>query len=329
MADYYPLLFEAVLKDYVWGGRSLETILGRSLPPGVTAESWEIAAHPNGNSVVNNGRYSGLTLSALHAIFGLNLIGENSLWAQQRGKFPLLVKILDARERLSVQVHPDDNYALLHENKELGKTEMWVVLHAELESSIILGVNAGTKPQPFRAAAVEGNLDQFLHKISVKPGDFICVPSGSLHAILGGLVMAEIQQNSDVTYRVYDWDRRGGDRQLHLDQAMDVINFNQVEPALESALPLPSLAGQRREALCSNDYFTVERWYLAEGQLYEGDCDGSSFEIWGTLDGFTHFEGGGVRVNLPAVNFTLLPAALGLFRIRAQSEATLLRIYSK
>ncbi|GMQ78524.1 MAG: mannose-6-phosphate isomerase, class I [Anaerolineae bacterium] len=329
MADYYPLLFEPVLKDYVWGGRSLETILGRRLPPGVTAESWEIAAHPNGNSVVKNGPYTGLTLSALHEILGLDLVGRNSLWAHQRGKFPLLVKILDARERLSVQVHPNDDYALLHENKELGKTEMWVVLHAEPDGSIILGVKAGTRPDRFKAAAIEGNLDQFLNKITVKPGDFICVPSGSLHAILGGLVIAEIQQNSDVTYRVYDWGRQGADRPLHLDKAMEVINFNQVEPALKNALPLPSPAGQRREALCTNEYFTVERWFLAEGQLYEGECDGSTFEIWGSLNGVTHVEGGGVRVNLPAVNFTLLPAALGPFRVHAQSEATLLRIYSK
>jgi mannose-6-phosphate isomerase len=240
-----------------------------------------------------------------------------------------LVKILDARERLSVQVHPNDDYALLHENKELGKTEMWVVLHAEPEGSIILGINEGTRPVHFRAAAIEGNLDQFLHKISVNSGDFICVPSGSLHAILSGLVIAEIQQSSDVTYRVYDWGRQATDRPLHLDQAMEVINFNQVEPNLKKALPLPSLAGGRREALCTNDYFTVERWFLAEGQLYEGKCDGSTFEIWGSLSGVTHIEGGGVRVNLPGVNFTLLPAALGPFRVRAQSKATLLRIYSK
>lgn len=328
MTQYYPLLFTPVLKDYIWGGRGLETELGRNLPPGVTAESWEISAHPNGRSVVANGPNSGLTLKELHEIMGLNLVGSNSIWAHNRGKFPLLIKLLDARDRLSVQVHPDDKYTSLHEKGELGKSEMWVILHAEPEGSVILGVTEGTEPAAFRAAAEAGALDRYLHKINVQAGDIICVPSGSLHAIMGGLLIAEIQQSSDVTYRVYDWGRQAAERPLHLDQALEVINFGQIEPRLETALPLSAQGGQKRELLCSNEYFTVERWYFSAGQQYLGHCDGSTFEIWGSIEGTAIIEGGGMGIELFPVNFALLPAALGEFAVETESQATLLRIFA-
>ena len=146
----YPLLFEPVLKSYIWGGRTLAERLGRALPAGNVAESWEIAAHEDGASIVSNGRFAGQSLTAVHATLGLDLIGTNSAWAQARGKFPLLVKLLDAHDKLSVQVHPNDEYALAHEGNELGKTEMWVVLHAEPGAQVILSVRAGTTAADFR-----------------------------------------------------------------------------------------------------------------------------------------------------------------------------------
>lgn len=148
--DLYPLLFTPVLKDYIWGGRNLETKLGRPLPPGNIAESWEIAAHPDGESVVENGRFAGQTLTALHQQLGLALIGSHNDWAQQRQKFPLLIKLLDANDALSVQVHPNDDYALANEGNELGKTEMWVVLQAEPNAAVILGLSRQTTAAEFR-----------------------------------------------------------------------------------------------------------------------------------------------------------------------------------
>jgi len=130
MTTFYPLLFTPVLKDYIWGGRNLEK-LGRDLPDGIIAESWEIAGHPDGTTAVANGTYAGKLLTEIQEELGLDLIGTNCAWAQERGKFPLLIKLLDANRPLSVQVHPKDDYALAHEGNELGKTEMWVVLHAE------------------------------------------------------------------------------------------------------------------------------------------------------------------------------------------------------
>ena len=325
MRDIYPLLFQPVLKDYVWGGRSLERRLGRPLPPGNVAESWEIAAHEDGASLVSNGRFAGQPLTAVHAALGLDLIGSNNAWAQERGKFPLLVKLLDAHDKLSVQVHPDDDYALAHEGNELGKTEMWVVLHAEPETQVILGVRAGTTADAFRRAIADGTLERHLHAVPIHPGDFVCVPSGTVHAILGGALIAEIQQNSNTTYRVYDWNRQqnGVGRPLHIDKALDVINFAQVEPVLVPPRLVDERDGVRRLLLCRNRYFTVERLELAAGATYAGACDGRSLEIWGVIQGNVQLD----DLSLSAVQFALLPAALGSFRVAAAGGAVCLRCY--
>lgn len=327
----YPLQFHPALKAYLWGGRNLASKLGRTLPPGEKiAESWDIAAHPDGESIVANGVYAGLSLTALHEQLGLALIGSHNAWAQARHKFPLLVKLLDAQERLSVQVHPDDAYAAQHAGAELGKTEMWVILDAAPEAAVILGVQPGVTRATFEAALAAGRLESQLHVLPVQAGDFVCVPAGSLHAILGGLLIAEIQQNSNTTYRVYDWNRRGADgrsRPLHLESALEVINFTQVAPPLPRPQSRPAPAGQRREVLCRNRYFTVERLELPAGAQWDGVCDGRSLEIWGVLSGRASLVSQGGRVNAPAVTFTLLPAALGPFQVQAESNTQLLRTY--
>ena len=327
---YYPLLFEPVLKDYIWGGRRLATALGRPLPAGNIAESWEIAAHRDGTTLVTNGAWAGKPLTALQTALGLDLIGTRSAWAAERGTFPLLVKLLDAAQPLSVQVHPDDAYAQAHEGNELGKTEMWVVLAADPGAAVILGVTPGTTPERFREALDAGRLEPCLHQIPVQAGDFVNVPAGSLHAILGGLLLVEIQQNSNTTYRVYDWNRIGHDgqpRPLHLQKALDVINFQQDSPALPQPELLSAEGSVQRELLNRTDYFTIERITMAAGGRFDHICDGSTFEIWGTIAGEAQISGGGTTVALPAVRFTLLPAALGAFAVHAPQGATLLRAY--
>lgn len=323
--DLYPLLFTPVLKNYIWGGRGLAK-LGRSLPPGRVAESWEMAAHEDGETVVANGRFTGLTLTQLHQKLGLDLIGANNGWAQARGKFPLLVKLLDANQPLSVQVHPDDAYALAHEGNELGKTEMWLALDAAPDAAVILGVTPETTPAAFRRGIETGALEPFLHRIPVRAGDVVCVPAGSLHAILGGLLIAEIQQNSNTTYRVYDWNRVGADghpRPLHIEKAMDVINFDQAAPGPCRPQPIRAEGGVRRERLCHNRYFTTERLAMAAGSQFAGVCDGATLEIWGVLSGAVAVNG----LGMTAVTFTLLPAAMGAFSITAVTPATLIRTY--
>jgi mannose-6-phosphate isomerase len=319
------MTFTPVLKDYLWGGRNLERI-GRSLPEGIIAESWEIAGHEDGTTVVNNGHFAGQPLTAVQDQLGLDLVGRNNAWAQERGKFPHLIKILDANRRLSVQVHPDDDYALDHEGNELGKTEMWVILHAEPEAQIILGVKKGTTREKFRQAIEEGQLEPFLHYLPVKNGDHICVPAGSLHAIMGGSLIAEIQQNSNTTYRVYDWNRVGEDgqpRPLHVDKALDVIDFEQVEPQIGQPQLIAEEAGIRRYLLCRNQYFITELVEMSRDSVFEGQCNGESLEIWGTIKGTAEING----LSLEAVRFSLLPAALGRFSVQAVTETTLLRTY--
>ncbi len=331
MNSLYPLLFKPVLKDYIWGGRGLAD-LGRDLPTGGgIAESWEIAAHDDGTTAVSNGRFANQSLTAVQAELGERLIGKRSAWAAKRGKFPLLIKLLDANRALSVQVHPDDEYALAHEGNELGKSEMWVVLHADPDAQIILGIKAGTTKEIFREGVKNGRLEPHLHYLPVKTGDHICVPAGSLHAIMGGLLIAEIQQNSNTTYRVYDWNRLGHDgkpRPLHVDRALDVINFEQIEPTVCPPALIDKVDGVRRSLLCRTPYFVTERVEMEAGAVFNGRCDGNTFEIWGTIAGGVAIQGEqGDEVELTAVAFTLLPAALGRFSIHTNKKTTLLRTY--
>jgi mannose-6-phosphate isomerase len=323
----YPLLFAPVLKDYVWGGRGLETVLGRKLPAGKVAESWEIAAHADGDTQVINGPYAGLTLTEVHRRLGLDLIGRRNIWAQERGKFPLLVKLLDANERLSVQVHPSDEYALVHEGNELGKTEMWVVLHAAPGARLIVGLRTAVEPAVFRRAIEQGETADYLHSLTVRAGDFVCVPSGTVHAILEGVLIAEIQQNSNTTYRIFDWNRHPDPgerpRPLHIDKALDVIDFTRIEPTLPNPILIETSVGQRRLRLCRNRYFTVERVELSPGAVYSDDLDGQTLEIWGVLEGEIEIN----DVTIHAVEFCLLPADLGSFQVRAAAGAVCLRAY--
>ena len=327
----YPLTFQPVLKDYIWGGRNLETVFGRTLPPDTDiAESWEIAAHKDGQSIVENGAHAGLTLADVHTKLGIDLIGSRNQWAQDREKFPLLIKLLDANRPLSVQVHPDDDYALVNEGNELGKTEMWYVLDAEPGAAVIYGVTEGTTPENFAQAIKDGNLEPRLHYLPVQAGDFVDVPAGTLHAILGGILIAEIQQNSNTTYRVYDWNRMGHDgkpRPLHIDRSLETTNFSQIEPAKCEPLSTSYEDGVERSVLCSNRYFTVERLSFEEGATFSGNCDGSTFEIWGTVDGTTSLTTGDDVLELSRIQWTLLPAVMGGFEISAESPAVMLRAW--
>lgn len=331
MTNIYPLLFEPVLKDYIWGGRNLEGVFGRKLPPNTNiAESWEIAAHKDGQSTVANGALAGKTLAETHALLGLDLIGTRNQWAQDRDKFPLLIKLLDANRELSVQVHPDDTYALANEGNELGKSEMWYILDAAPDAAVIYGVTNGTTPENFAQAIADGNLEPRLHYLPVKAGDFVDVPAGTLHAILGGILVAEIQQNSNTTYRVYDWNRMGKDgkpRALHIEKSLDVINFEQVDLPPCTSTFVSGADGVTRNELCSNRYFTVEEVQLEAGATFNGSCDGATFEIWGTVQGSAMVSSVSGSADLPRIRFVLLPAALGEFTVSADAPTTMLRAY--
>jgi mannose-6-phosphate isomerase len=269
-------------------------------------------------------------LPALLAVLGDRLAGTRAAWALRRGKFPLLVKLLDARQDLSVQVHPDDDYALAHENGELGKTEMWYVLHAEPGARLILGLQPGTTRVAFREALEAGTLEDVLRYVPVGAGQAVPVPAGTVHALLSGIVVTEIQQNSDTTYRVYDWGRVGADgnpRPLHIEKALDVIAFGEEQPGAAVRLPLSDAAGVMRSELVRSRYFVVEEVSLAPGAAHRGSCDGSTLEIWGCMAGEVAVEWQGQPIVLPAIRYVLLPAALGPFEIVARKPSTCLRVY--
>jgi mannose-6-phosphate isomerase len=328
--EIYPLTFQPVFRDYIWGGRNLETRLGRTLPPGIVAESWEISGHPSSSTKVDSGPLAGQTLLELLDLLRADLVGHNSQAMLERGKFPLLVKLLDANKPLSVQVHPDDDYANIYENGELGKTEMWYVLYAEPGAYLIYGLKAGVTRASFRQALEAGRLESCLHRLPVRAGDTIFIPAGSVHAIMDGLLVAEIQQNSDTTYRVYDWNRPGADgnpRPLHVDKALDVINFDQIEPGPVTPQLLADSEGLRRELITTCPYFNVEKVSFEQGASLKAETDGSSFEIWGVISGRGQVAWNGNPVELEAVRFSLLPAALGVFAIEALTPTTMLRVY--
>ncbi|MEH7348632.1 mannose-6-phosphate isomerase, class I [Gottfriedia acidiceleris] len=245
--------FKPVFQERIWGGTQLETF-GYDIPNDKTGECWAISAHENGPSVVANGEFKELTLSELwnkqRHLFG-NLEGA---------KFPLLTKILDAKEDLSVQVHPNDKYAQINENGELGKTECWYILDCEEDAELVIGHNAQSKEE-FLSSIEDNKWDKMLRRIKIKPGDFFYIPSGTVHAICKGTLILETQQNSDTTYRLYDYGRRddnGNLRELHIGKSMDVITFPHVD-----ANPLRNefkQAGTLITEFINNEFFSVERW---------------------------------------------------------------------
>ncbi|MEZ4622670.1 MAG: type I phosphomannose isomerase catalytic subunit [Caldilineaceae bacterium] len=293
----YPLTFDPVFKDYPWGGRNLEVKLGRTIPDGIVAESWEIAAHPNGSSVINNGALTGKTLSDALTRWGIDLVGSNSEQALELGKFPLLIKLLDANRWLSVQVHPNDEYGLAHEG-ELGKTEMWVVIDAEPGAEIIYGFQPGVSREQYAQEIRDGEAAKSLHRLSVKPGDVIFVPAGAVHALGPGVIVAEIQQNSDTTYRIHDW---GRSRPIHVEQALAVLDFALVAPTGTTPKELLNEEGLRIEQLATCAYFETERITLPKGHAFYGLCDGSTFEIWAVLAGSVTVDWDGEPLVLDAI----------------------------
>lgn len=232
---YYPFKFREVYKNYIWGGRNLE-LLGKVLPEGRVSESWEASCHEDGLSVIDNGEFSGKTLYEVIQEKGAEILGED-IYITYEDRFPILIKFIDANDKLSVQVHPNDEYAKKYENNSLGKNEMWYIIAAKPGSKLICGLRDSVDKEKFKKACDEERVEECLNYIEVTKGDIINIPSGTVHAIGEGLLIAEIQQSSNVTYRIYDYNRRddnGNKRELHLNKALEVINFSKTSNELDS-----------------------------------------------------------------------------------------------
>lgn len=247
-----PLFLQSVMQEKIWGGTKLREVFGYELPSDKVGECWAISAHPHGVSIVKNGRFKGQGLDELYAKHR-ELFGN-----RPEPVFPLLTKILDANDWLSVQVHPDDAYALEKEG-ELGKTECWYVLKADEGAEIIYGHHAKSKAE-LRQQIQEKDWEHLLTKIPVQTGDFFYVPSGTMHAIGSGILILETQQSSDTTYRVYDFDRKdekGKLRDLHLDKSIDVLRIGQPANSRPVTIEVDDLTST---LLVANDFFAVYKW---------------------------------------------------------------------
>ena len=317
------------------GGNNLARLTGRSLPGGVVAETWEVSGHPAGPSIVDSGPLQGRSLPALVAEYGAALVGRRGVRtgaaAGVRGAFPLLVKLLDATHALSVQVHPGDEYAAAHGLGEPGKTEMWYILEAGPGAQIIHGLQPGTDRVALRRAAHEGTLQDLLRRVAVRPGDAVMVPAGTVHGILSGIVLVEIQQSADTTYRIHDWGRKGPGgrpRDLHIRRAMEVIDFGDPGPGIVQPRAVEAGDGVRREIIAECDKFVVERLTLRAGAGFRMVLGGETFEAWGVVAGEAVFAAqASPPVGVGAVGFTLLPATLGPCRVRAVADSVVLRSY--
>ena len=326
-----PLIFVPRLKHYLWGGRRLEQLFGRDLPDGVTAESWEVSGHADEPSVVDRGPLAGRDLPGLVGEYGVALVGRRGARAVERGTFPLLVKLLDASHALSVQVHPNDAYAAAHLPGETGKSEMWYIVHTEPGARIIHGLRPGMGRTDLVDAVAAGRVQDILERVSVRPGDSVMVPAGTVHGILSGIVLVEVQQTSDTTYRIYDWERVGPDgkpRELHAARALEVIDFTRRKQGLVEPRVVGDDRGVRREVVAECEHFVVERVRVEAGAVFADNLRGETFEIWGTLAGSASLGAErSAALETETARFTLLPATMGRYALRARSDVVALRAY--
>lgn len=318
--ELYPLTFHPIVKERVWGGRRLEQLYGKALPPDrPVGESWEIADRPGDVSVIANGPLAGRDLHWLMQNCSPALLGAA---LQPADRFPLLIKILDAQEKLSLQVHPPTDKAA-----ELGgepKTEMWYIADAQPGAKLYVGLKRGVTRENFEHKIQTGEVAECFHQVSVKAGDAMFLPSGRVHAIGAGLVIFEIQQNSDTTYRVFDWNRTGLDgqpRELHVAQSLKSIDFDDFEPVPLAGRGAASHSGCR--SLVEHALFSVAACALESGasKLLEP----GRMQILGVVSGQIKIGWGQMTALLGPGQFCLVPACLHEVSLTCLASAVYLR----
>ncbi len=301
----YPFTFRPICMERVWGGRRLAELFGKELPPEVPiGETWEISDRPEAISEITNGPLAGRNLCWLMKNHSADLLGDAPAI---NGRFPLLVKLIDAVEDLSIQVHPPE--ALTEQLGGEPKTEAWYIAHADPVARIYAGLKGGTTRKTFEANLRDGTLDKCVHCLDVKTGDALFLPSGRLHALGGGAVVIEVQQNSDTTYRVFDWNRtglNGQPRELHIEQALASIDFNDIEPALSPPDVIANEPG----------LFRMESRVLAPDET--ANCPGLC--VVGVASGEAALD----EIHLSAGSFALVPASVDNAVARAGTETVLI-----
>jgi len=312
MSPFYPFRFNPVYKDYLWGGSRIPKVFDRDMPEGVYAESWEISTHPDGATTIANGPLAGKTLSDFlpehkTALLGTHVAGDD---------FPLLIKLIDARDKLSVQVHPNDGNAAAVDGDP--KTEMWYFLEGDADAQIYCGLKPGIGKAEFLQAMDNKTFADILQSIPAQPGEAVFVPGGRVHAIGEGCLVLEIQQNSNTTYRIYDWDRVGADgkgRELHIDKALQVIDWE------NNGDPHCKVHGSIIE---SCDYFQLDRFVLTTEEGFP--MSGKSFHALFVAEGMGVMRWADGEEVLSAGQSWLIPAGLSDYEIVPEGASlTLLR----
>jgi mannose-6-phosphate isomerase len=313
----HPLRFQPIFRRYLWGGRRLATVLGKPIGAGDDyAESWEIVDHGSDQSVVSTGSAAGQMLQEIVANHSEELFGQHA----NQSQFPLLFKFLDCNRALSVQVHPNDEQGALLDPPDLGKTEAWIVLAAEPGSKVYAGLEPNVTRETLRAALEAGTCDSCLHELEPQVGDCIFIEAGTVHALGAGLLIAEIQQASDTTFRLFDWNRvdaEGNPRQLHIEESLATIDFARgpVDPQQPAAT---DRAGRQRLVEC--DKFILDRFYLSGPEILGGD---DRFHLLAVLEGTAEIAG----EKFTAGETCLLPTAAGRIEATPTGDVTLLDAY--
>lgn len=275
-----PFLLRPTGKDYLWGGSRLRTEFGKEINLEPLAETWECSVHPAGLSYVASGEYTGAELREV-----LKEHPEYLGTHPDKNQFPILVKFIDASKNLSIQVHPTDEYARDHENGQLGKSEMWYVVDAAKNASLIYGLKQPMSKEQVRSAIKDGSIERYLNCVPVKKGDVFFVEAGTIHGIGAGALVAEIQESSDLTYRLYDYnriDKKGKKRELHIDKALEVVNFNATTSPRQPMRVLKYKNGSASESLGRCKYFQVERMLLnteRNRSMYPYQTGSNSFNV--------------------------------------------------
>lgn len=306
-----PFLLKPTGKDYLWGGNRLNEDFSKGIDMEPLAETWECSTHPDGPSVVVGGEYDGMSLTEVlrsHPEY----LGTHP---RTEGELPILIKFIDAKKDLSVQVHPSDEYAFTHENGQMGKTEMWYVLDAASDAKLVYGFRNNMTKEKLRKSLEAGTVEKYLQKVSVEKDDVFYIEAGTVHAIGAGALIAEIQENSNLTYRMFDYNRRdknGNLRELHIDKALEVAKLESSAEPRQPMRVLKYRRGYASELLCRCRYFEVERWLL-NTERYKSMADvqtrSNSFEVLLCTKGCGSLIGSdGVTINFFKGDCIFIPA---------------------
>lgn len=303
----YPLKFKPLFHERIWGGDLLKEKMNKKLPEGkLIGESWELSGVPGNLSVVANGKLKGNNLEELVEVYMGDLVGEK-IYQKYGLVFPLLIKLIDAQDALSIQVHPDDKLAA-ERHDSYGKTEMWYVVDCKPGAELYLGFNRSVTKEEYLKHVEDGTLADILARVKVKPGDAYFIPAGAIHAIGKDILIAEIQQTSDITYRVFDWNRVDADgkgRELHTDLAVDAINFGPGQKFDVTAEPVPNKAVK----IAQCPYFTTNILEV-EGKIEREYIAIDSFVIYMVLDGEMTLKWDGGEEKISKGETILLPAVI-------------------